>query len=52
MEDKKSYKKPYSHEFSIKVMNSSFKKYFEQDVFERFIKFEADFEKIFNEFEV
>ena len=46
----RSYKKPYSHSMTIEVMKGNFRKYFDYDIFDRFIKFEADFERVYNEF--
>ena len=33
-----------------KWLSKRLRKYFDYDTFDRFIKFEADFEKVFNEF--
>ena len=48
----KSYKRPYPHKHVIEYLQKEFKIYFNSDLFERFIKFEKDFETMYNEYEV
>jgi hypothetical protein len=48
----KSYKRPYPHKYVIENLEKEFKIYFNSDLFERFIKFEKDFELMYNDYEV
>ena len=48
----KSYKRPYPHKHVIEYLQKEFKIYFNSELFERFIKFEKDFETMYNEYEV
>ena len=48
----KSYKRPYPHKHVIEYLEKEFKIYFNNDLFNRFIKFEKDFETMYNEYEV
>ena len=48
----KSYKRPYPHKHVIEYLEKEFKIYFNNDLFNRFIKFEKDFELLYNEYEV
>lgn len=48
----KSYKRPYPHKHVIEYLEKEFKIYFNSDLFNRFIKFEKDFEVLYNEYEV
>lgn len=48
----KSFKRPYPHKVVIEYFQSEFKIYFNDDLFERFIKFDKDFETMYNEYEV
>ena len=48
----KSFKRPYPHKVVIEYFQSEFKIYFNDDLFERFLKFDKDFEKMYNEYEV
>ena len=48
----KSYKRPYPHKHVIEYLEREFKIYFNSDLFNRFIKFEKDFEMMYNEYEV
>ena len=48
----KSYKRPYPHKYVIENLEKEFKIYFNSDLFDRFIKFEKDFEQMYNEYEV
>ena len=48
----KSYKRPYPHKHVIEYLEKEFKIYFNTDLFNRFIKFDKDFETMYNEFEV
>ncbi len=48
----KSYKRPYPHKHVIEYLEKEFKIYFNNDLFNRFIKFEKDFEAMYNEYEV
>ncbi len=46
----KNYKRPWSHSRSIELLETQYKVYFDNFVFERFMRFKSDFEKIYNEF--
>ncbi len=46
----KFYKKPYSHQATIKVLNQEFKEYIDDKIFDRFIRYESDFESEYYEF--
>lgn len=48
----KSYKRPYPHKHVIEYLEKEFKIYFNTDLFNRFIKFDKDFETMYNEYEV
>ena len=48
----KSYKRPYPHKHVIEYLEKEFKIYFNNDLFNRFIKFDKDFETMYNEYEV
>jgi Response regulator containing a CheY-like receiver domain and an HD-GYP domain len=48
MRSVKSYKKAYNHKLTMQYMTEQFKVYFEEDVFERFVRFKDEFEKIFD----
>jgi response regulator RpfG family c-di-GMP phosphodiesterase len=48
----KSFKRPYPHKVVIEYFQSEFKIYFNDDLFERFLKFDKDFETMYNEYEV
>ena len=48
----KSFKRPYPHKVVIEYLQSEFKIYFNDDLFDRFIKFDKDFETMYNEYEV
>ena len=48
----KSYKRPYPHKHVIEYLQKEFRIYFNSDLFERFIKFDKDFEIMYNEYEV
>ena len=49
MRSVKSYKKAYNHQKSLQVMDSHCKIYFDPLVFDRFMKFNNDFEIIYDE---
>ena len=49
MRSVKSYKKAYNHQKSLQVMDSHCKIYFDPLVFDRFMKFNNDFENIYDE---
>lgn len=40
----KYYKKPYSHQATMKVLDTEFKEYFDYKIYDRFIRYEQDFE--------
>ena len=48
MRSVKSYKKAYNHKLTMQYMTEQFKVYSEEDVFERFVRFKDEFEKIFD----
>ena len=48
----KSYKRPYPHKHVLEYLEKEFKIYFNDDLFNRFIKFASDFETMYNEYEV
>ena len=48
----KSYKRPYPHKHVIEYLEKEFKIYFNSELFDRFIKFEKDFETMYNDYEV
>ena len=47
----KSYKRPYPHRMVVDLLGKEFKIYFDDELFNRFIKFGTDFEEIFNNYE-
>lgn len=46
----KTYKRPYPHRVAMEQLDKEFKKYFDSTIYERFIRFQADFEKMYNEY--
>lgn len=44
----KSYKRPYPHNSAIDFINNNFNVYFDQALLDRFMRFNTDFEKIFD----
>ena len=48
----KSYKRPYPHKHVVEYLQKEFKIYFNSELFDRFIKFDKDFEIMYNEYEV
>lgn len=48
----KSFKRPYPHKVVIEYLQTEFKIYFNDDLFNRFLKFDKDFEMMYNEYEV
>ena len=44
----KSYKKAYSHTMTMKYFNDYYKVYFDYEIMERFVKFDSDFEEIYD----
>ena len=44
----RSYKKAYNHRLTIQYMTDQFRVYFDGNVFERFIRFQDEFEKIYD----
>ena len=49
MRSVKSYKKAYKHNLTISYMEDHFKMYFDPIIFDRFMRFSADFETLYNE---
>ena len=49
MRSVKSYKKAYKHSLTMSYLEEHFKYYFDPIIFDRFIRFSDDFEKIYNE---
>lgn len=45
----KYYKKPYSHQATMKVLEQEFKEYFDYKIYDRFIRYEHDFESLYYE---
>ena len=45
----KSYKRAYNHKITMDYFENHFKIYFDQDIFDRFMKFNTDFEEIYQE---
>ena len=45
----RSYKRPYNHQKTITFMESELKPYFDNIIFERFIRFQDDFESLYND---
>lgn len=45
-----NYKRPYPHRLAIETMQKEFRVYFDSFIFERFIRFQDEFEKIFDNF--
>ena len=45
----KSYKRAYNHKITMDYFEKYFKIYFDQDIFDRFMKFDTDFEEIYQE---
>jgi len=48
----KSFKRPYPHKVVMEYLEREFKLYFNDDLYNRFVKFDKDFEVLYNEFEV
>ena len=48
----KSFKRPYPHKVVMEYFEKEFKFYFNDDLFNRFVKFDKDFETMYNEYEV
>lgn len=46
----RSYKRPYPHKMTIKTLKEEFAKFFDSYLFERFIRFSDEFEKIYDNF--
>ena len=47
----KSYKRPYPHKAVMEYFETEFKLYFNDELYNRFVKFDKDFEVLFNEYE-
>ena len=45
----KSYKRAYNHKITMEYFENHFKIYFDQDIFDRFMKFDTDFEEIYQD---
>ncbi len=45
----KSYKKAFNHKVSMERLTNEYRVYFDADIFDRFVKFQDDFEKIYDE---
>lgn len=48
MRSVKSYKKAYNHKLTMQYMTDQFSVYFDGNVFERFVRFKDEFEKIYD----
>lgn len=46
----RSYKRPYNHNLTMETLNLQLSKYFSVNVFERFVRFQDQFEKIYDNF--
>ncbi len=46
-----SYKRPFSHEVTMDLIKNEYKVYFNDEIIDRFKRFENDFEDMFNNFE-
>lgn len=46
----RSYKRPYPNKMAIETLNKEFKQFFDSYLFERFIRFSDEFEKIYDNF--
>lgn len=46
----RSYKRPLPHNISMNLMNNEFSGYYDEYIFERFVRFQDEFEKIYDEF--
>lgn len=46
----RSYKRAYNHKVSMEYLEDHFKIYFDSLVFDRFVRFQNDFEKLYDEF--
>lgn len=46
-----NYKRPYSHESTMELIKNEYKIYFNEEMLDRFKRFENDFEDMFNNFE-
>ncbi len=49
MRSVKTYKRPYNHKVTIEYMTNTFRVFFDGSVFERFIRFQDEFERIYDE---
>lgn len=45
-----TYKRPYSHKFTMESFEKEFKKYFDPILYERFSKWQHDFEAMYNQY--
>ncbi len=45
-----TYKRPYPHKTAIDLLEKEFKRYFDGNIYDRFIKFQDEFETLYNEF--
>ena len=48
MREAKSYKRPYSHKLTIDFMNHELMDYFNEDVFDKFMKNSDKVEELYN----
>lgn len=46
----RSYKRPFPHKLSIEIMQKEFRSYFDSYLFERFIRFQDEFEKMYDNY--
>ncbi len=46
----RNYKRPYNHSFTMEILKNEFAKYFSTNVFERFVRFQDQFEKIYDNY--
>lgn len=46
----RSYKRPYPHKVTMELLDREFKQYFDGIIYDRFVRFQSDFEKLYNEY--
>ena len=46
----RNYKRPYSHEVSMNLIQNEYSIYFDNDIIDRFSRFSNDFEELYNSY--
>lgn len=46
----RSYKKAYNHRITMQYLEEQFKTYYDVNIYDRFVRFQSDFEKMYDEF--